>query len=258
MQSLSLPLVLVLAAVFLVGAVLGWMLRREKDTSRLARLADRRRQQLEEQQRKFERLHRQRKELRERLVEMRDHYRSRLLEAGNNDADSGNSEVERLRTELAASIERRDALRGQLDRLIARSRKVAAEAAEGRARIASLEQELESWQGRLPPLMARYRDKARQADELAARLAERDAVVTSDGPARLDTPAATGGDNLQRIRGIGPALERKLHALGIYRLEQIAGFGQDDIARVGAELGAFAGRIDRDGWVDQARAMIGK
>lgn len=259
MTALSVPIVLMLAAAFLLGAALGWALRREKSTSKFARLAERRRLQLDEQQKKFERLRRQRRELRARVEEIHERYRTRLRQAAESGARSppDDAELERLRTALADSIERRDALRRQLERLISRSRAVAAEATEGRLRIASLEESLAVWQRKLPPLMDKYREKSREAERLAALLGlPVDDTAVVEGDAAPAPSSANDTESLQRIRGIGPALERKLHDLGIYRLEQIAGFDSDDVARVGRQLGAFAGRIDRDGWVAQARAMV--
>lgn len=63
-------------------------------------------------------------------------------------------------------------------------------------------------------------------------------------------------DDLKRIRGIGPVLERLLNDLGIHRLQQIAQFGPDDIERVQAALKDFPDRIERDHWVEQARTLI--
>jgi large subunit ribosomal protein L21 len=61
-------------------------------------------------------------------------------------------------------------------------------------------------------------------------------------------------DDLKQISGVGPALEEKLHALGVTRFEQIAGFTPEDIQRVDDAL-SFKGRIERDDWVGQARTL---
>jgi NADH-quinone oxidoreductase subunit E len=61
-------------------------------------------------------------------------------------------------------------------------------------------------------------------------------------------------DDLQKISGIGPKLERTLHDLGIFSFEQIAGWTEENKAWVNAYL-AFRGRIDRERWVEQARAL---
>lgn len=63
-------------------------------------------------------------------------------------------------------------------------------------------------------------------------------------------------DNLRKIKGIGPKIESSLQALGIMRLEQIAGWTEADIARIDAQLSA-RGRIRRDRWVEQAQELIG-
>jgi small subunit ribosomal protein S2 len=62
-------------------------------------------------------------------------------------------------------------------------------------------------------------------------------------------------DDLKKIAGIGPALERRLRDLGVTRIEQIARFTDEDIENVDAVLN-FKGRIQRDDWVGQARALI--
>lgn len=60
------------------------------------------------------------------------------------------------------------------------------------------------------------------------------------------------GDDLGRIKGVGPKLVALLATLGVTRFEQIAGWSEADIDRIDAQLGAFAGRPRRDSWVEQA------
>jgi predicted flap endonuclease-1-like 5' DNA nuclease len=63
-----------------------------------------------------------------------------------------------------------------------------------------------------------------------------------------------GGDDLKRIKGIGPQNERRLHGLGIWRFSQIAAWTAPNVKWVGSYL-AFHGRIDREDWVGQARVL---
>ncbi len=63
-------------------------------------------------------------------------------------------------------------------------------------------------------------------------------------------------DNLKRIRGIGPVLERMLNRLGIYQYQQIAGWTEEDVAFFDAKLHDFRGRIERDNWIDGARRQV--
>ncbi|AYG58783.1 5' DNA nuclease [Rhizobium jaguaris] len=66
--------------------------------------------------------------------------------------------------------------------------------------------------------------------------------------------AAARADDLKRISGIGPKLEQVLNGRGIQRFADIAAWNEADIERIDAEFG-FDGRIKRDDWVGQARAL---
>ena len=66
---------------------------------------------------------------------------------------------------------------------------------------------------------------------------------------------ATGPDDLKLIVGVGPVLERMLHNLGVTTFRQIARWSERDIAEFDARLPEFPGRIQRDQWVTQARAL---
>ncbi|RMA41433.1 50S ribosomal protein L21 [Rhodophyticola porphyridii] len=63
-----------------------------------------------------------------------------------------------------------------------------------------------------------------------------------------------GGDDLKQLSGVGPALEKKLHAAGVTTFAQIAGWSESDIAEMDEKL-SFKGRIEREGWVDQAKKL---
>ena len=67
--------------------------------------------------------------------------------------------------------------------------------------------------------------------------------------------AAAGADDLKQLSGVGPALEKKLHENGVTTFAQIAGWNADDITAMDEKL-SFKGRIEREGWVDQAKAII--
>ncbi len=72
-------------------------------------------------------------------------------------------------------------------------------------------------------------------------------------------PPLLGGpgtpDDLKLIVGIGPVLERMLYQLGITTYRQIGRWNERDIDEIDARLPEFPGRIRRDGWVTQARAL---
>lgn len=68
-------------------------------------------------------------------------------------------------------------------------------------------------------------------------------------------PAPEAADDLGRIKGVGPKLKALLTSLGVTTYAQIAAWTDEDIARIDAQLGTFAGRAKRDNWVEQAKLL---
>ena len=62
-------------------------------------------------------------------------------------------------------------------------------------------------------------------------------------------------DDLTKLTGVGPQLEKKLNDAGIYHYWQLAAMKPEDVKKVDADL-KLHGRIDRDNWVTQARSLI--
>ena len=74
-------------------------------------------------------------------------------------------------------------------------------------------------------------------------------------PLRLDAPRGTGGDDLQRIRGIGPKLAETLNGMGFHHFDQIAAWTPEELAWVDRNVGGSRGRASRDNWVGQAKDL---
>ncbi len=66
---------------------------------------------------------------------------------------------------------------------------------------------------------------------------------------------AVGDDDLQQISGIGPVVSAQLRALGIHRIAEIAAWTPEDVTRINEVL-AIKGRIDREDWIGQAKALL--
>jgi predicted flap endonuclease-1-like 5' DNA nuclease len=104
----------------------------------------------------------------------------------------------------------------------------------------------------------------REREGLFAQLADarddsaryRSLVVDIENNAPPPILSGTGEpDDLKLIVGIGPVLERMLHKLGVTTFRQIARWTPRDVVDFDARLPEFPGRIERDQWVTQARAM---
>jgi NADH-quinone oxidoreductase subunit E len=83
---------------------------------------------------------------------------------------------------------------------------------------------------------------------------EQKANAVGDRPLALEAPRGGRADELQRIKGVGPANEKRLHELGVYHFDQVAAWGRGEIRWVGTYL-SFPGRIDREQWVAQAAKL---
>jgi len=62
-------------------------------------------------------------------------------------------------------------------------------------------------------------------------------------------------DDLAKLHGVGPQLVKKLNDAGVYHYWQIAAMAPGDVEKLDADL-KLNGRIARDGWVDQAKALL--
>ena len=80
---------------------------------------------------------------------------------------------------------------------------------------------------------------------------------TGEGSKPATLSAARGGkaDDLKKIKGVGPKLEKLCNSLGFFHFDQIAAWSTDEIAWVDANLEGFKGRVSRDGWVAQAKLL---
>ncbi|MDK1385044.1 NADH-quinone oxidoreductase subunit E [Sinorhizobium sp. 8-89] len=80
----------------------------------------------------------------------------------------------------------------------------------------------------------------------------RPSLEDKDRPAGIEKPAVV--DDLKLISGVGPKIEGILNELGIYTFAQVASWKKAEREWVDGYLN-FRGRIERDDWVKQAKAL---
>lgn len=74
-------------------------------------------------------------------------------------------------------------------------------------------------------------------------------------PAGLAAPRDGQADDLKKLEGVGPALEKLCNDLGIFHYDQIAAWAEAEVAWMDANLKGFKGRVTRDKWVAQAKMI---
>ena len=99
-------------------------------------------------------------------------------------------------------------------------------------------------------------EREARAARRAAGQAQAQAAQRPEGvPELLAAPRGGKADDLKAIKGVGPKFEKLLNAQGVWHYDQIASWGPKDIAAIEAMLEGFSGRIERDGWVAQAKTL---
>ena len=95
--------------------------------------------------------------------------------------------------------------------------------------------------------------KAESAPKAKAQKAK--AQPAPKAKAAKPAPVSSIPENLELIKGLGPKVNTLLKGLGVTNFAQVASWTAADVSEIDAQLGAFAGRITRDNWIDQAQLL---
>ena len=104
------------------------------------------------------------------------------------------------------------------------------------------------------------RDRRSRLEKFAVNIMDDvQAAVRDNGSAVENGPIADSAndmrDKLQAIKGVGPAIEKTLNEMGIFRFQQIAEMSEYDIDRIARCLKGLRSRIYREDWLGQAREL---
>lgn len=115
-----------------------------------------------------------------------------------------------------------------------------------------LQAKLDSWKQRVSPLTR----KLKQQKEVIRKFChEPDVEPAARENQSADNSADEPADDLKAIRGIGPALERRLHRHGIRRYRQLAEMSPEELADIARKLAIAPTLAERDAWIAQARGL---
>ena len=141
-----------------------------------------------------------------------------------------------------------------------------------RQHVEPLRQQLNAHKNRLSDLQIQVDERDKTINKLREELRNRERLRTTpvrpaisgkidqseeriSTASKLFTSMPVQVDDLKRIQGVGPKLERMLNDMGIYQFKQISEFNAQDVKWVDDHLTAFKGRISRDNWVAQAHKL---
>jgi len=329
MPELNVVHIAIIAAMTVVGAIVGWVLRGNRSQQEKSAVSAGWQEQINAQRTEHDRLTDQNKGLMDQISQYQASNkdaknRAKELSVVVQEAFARRDELQREIKEIRGNLEVSMQERNQLQSDISSSEGASSDLQEKDTRIRKLELELENWQNRLPPLIEKFRQRNEDAERLEAdlaaaetRIAElemtsesvqtriepvsdpdtltdgRDAsndpieedlindvleaeveveveVETQEDPATeievqeeseseaddpVDEPINGARDKLQAIKGIGPAIEKTLNEMGIFRFQQIADMSEYDIDRIAKRLKGLRSRIYREDWIGQARDL---
>ncbi|MGA9434718.1 MAG: 50S ribosomal protein L21 [Roseobacter sp.] len=88
----------------------------------------------------------------------------------------------------------------------------------------------------------------------APKAAKKAAPAKKAAAPKAEAAPAAASDDLKKLSGVGPALEKKLIEGGVTSFAQIAAWTEEDVAAMDEKL-SFKGRIQREGWIEQAKEL---
>ena len=81
---------------------------------------------------------------------------------------------------------------------------------------------------------------------------------TSDLLKALGSGSAENKDDLKKLSGVGPALEKTLNNAGIWSFDQVSKMTKKEYEIVDGLIGKFPGKAEKDDWAGQARELMNK
>ena len=92
------------------------------------------------------------------------------------------------------------------------------------------------------PALAAQADNPVEAEKIAEKKSSSKAAKAAEG------------DDLTKLSGVGPVIVKKLHEQGVTTFAQIAAWTDADVEEIEEKL-SFKGRVEREGWIDQAKEL---
>jgi predicted flap endonuclease-1-like 5' DNA nuclease len=149
--------------------------------------------------------------------------------------------VESLRVEIVVlreNLEARDERLGELN----------LELRESQVRAQELLNNLNAWKNRVGPLTKKLHEQRTLIDGITGS-------QSPSEPAEFNPRTGKRPDDLKKIRGIGPALERRLHTTGVSQFRQIAEMSAQDLSDLAGKISISPAVAERGKWIQQARTL---
>jgi predicted flap endonuclease-1-like 5' DNA nuclease len=156
--------------------------------------------------------------------------------------------VETLRVEIGVlreNLETRDERIGILD----------IEIKESHVKAQELLTSVNTWKERVTPLTKKLEEQRKIIDAVEGQSKNPDEASSDEESSEQENRIPNQPDDLKKIRGIGPALERRLNTRGVNRFEQIASMSEQDLSDLATDISVSPAVAERENWIAQARSL---
>jgi predicted flap endonuclease-1-like 5' DNA nuclease len=166
------------------------------------------------------------------------------------------SETATLKLKIAQLIhEKEEVLRKGEQEAIA-YQKLKVEAGERKWQLEQMNGEIEKLQSQINEWELKHKILSQANIDLKEEIKQlhltKDVKNTPLVPAFVKQPHPTHKDDLTKIKGVGPFIEKRLNMLGIYTFQQLSELNDEMIDHIGTAIEFFPGRILRENWIGQA------
>ncbi|MFK7809820.1 MAG: hypothetical protein AB8F74_18580 [Saprospiraceae bacterium] len=141
----------------------------------------------------------------------------------------------KLKLKLLAVTKERDVASTQLETMKAANDRLLTELLDSKANIVQPKKE-----------------RSRAKEQVFDRIKKRKDLLDFH---RIGKSESKEKDDLKKISGVGPFIEKKLNALGIFKFEQLAKLTDDDISEIIKIIEVPSGIIKGADWIEQAKNM---
>ncbi|WP_020530922.1 helix-hairpin-helix domain-containing protein [Flexithrix dorotheae] len=118
------------------------------------------------------------------------------------------------------------------------------------------EQEVQHYKLRYEASISEMDGMMEEIYRLREKMAEKDEIIREKPIVIFTDAKEEEKDDLKKILGIGAFIEKKLNNIGVYTYKQISEFDEELVERVTNAIEFFPGRIYRDNWIGQAKALM--
>ena len=173
-------------------------------------------------------------------------------------------EIFNLRTDLESTVNKDDSRSKKITPRSTAYQSLESIIKEKDKKIDSLYEEIQDLKNHLPPLVEKYKQKELDLQEIQLELNKAQTIIdqlSKDKNSDLNhkTPDINdfkSRDDLQKIRGIGSAIEKILHNHEIFYFLQIAQINEYEIDSIAHNLKGLRSRIYREDWIGQAKSFL--